>query len=254
MRSFYLKKVVLKKLVVLFILFFGKNFAQKTTQDQSVWFAYAGQYKVSEKWGYHAEAQFRLDNELEQSLQNLYRVGAIYYLPKNQSLTAGYALVKTLNRSVDDYFSENRIWEQYQINKKWHSDKNTMIHRFRLEQRWVEELGLIDDEVINLATNYQNRLRYLNRNLFQIMPLHKRDSEIYGILQSEVFFNLGDNKVNSKFFDQNRFLVGLGLNFENKTRFELGYMNHFITSSLSNNLMRHTVSVSLFHNLSFLTQ
>ena len=127
-----------------------------------------------------------------------------------------------------------------------------MTHRFRLEQRWVEQLGLVDDEVVNLATNYQNRLRYLNRNLFQILPLHKNESEIYGILQSEVFLNLGNNKVNSKFFDQNRFLVGLGLNFENKTRFELGYLNHFITSSSSNNLMRHTVSVSLLHNLNFM--
>ena len=88
--------------------------------------------------------------------------------------------------------------------------------------------------------------------VIQILPLHKNESEIYGILQSEVFLNLGNNKVNSKFFDQNRFLVGLGLNFENKTRFELGYLNHFITSSSSNNLMRHTVSVSLLHNLNFM--
>ena len=244
--------MMLKKIILLFLVLLGKSFAQKTVQDQSVWFAYVGQYKVSPKWGYHVEAQFRLDNELEQSLQNLYRVGAIYYLPKNQSVTAGYALVKTLNRSVDDYFSENRIWQQYQVNKKWHSDKNNMTHRFRLEQRWVEQLGLVDDELVNLATNYQNRLRYLNRNLFQILPLHKNESEIYGVLQSEVFLNLGNNKVNAKFFDQNRFLVGLGVNFESKTRFELGYMNHFITSSSSNNLMRHTVSVSLFHNLNFL--
>lgn len=240
-----------KKVVLVFFVIASKSFAQKTVQDQSVWFAYAGQYKVSQKWGYHAEAQFRLDNELEQSLQNLYRVGAIYYLPKNQSVTAGYALVKTLNRSVDDYFSENRIWQQYQINKKWHSEKNNMTHRFRLEQRWVDQIGLVEDEVVKLATNYQNRLRYLNRNLFQISKFNSDDKEVYGILQSEVFLNLGNNKVNSKFFDQNRFLVGFGLNYENKTRFELGYMNHFITSSSSSNLMRHTVSISLLHNLDF---
>lgn len=243
-----------KGTILVFLLSVSNVFAQKTVQDQSVWFAYTGQYKVSQKWGYHVEAQFRLDNELEQSLQNLYRIGAIYYLPKNQSITSGYALVKTLKPSVDDYFSENRIWQQYQVNKKWHSGKNTMIHRFRLEQRWVEQLALVDDEVIKLATNYQNRLRYLNRNLFQITTLNSNEKELYGVLQNEVFLNLGDNKVNSKSFDQNRFLIGLGLNFENKTRFELGYMNHFITSNSSNNLMRHTVSVSLFHNLDFLKQ
>jgi hypothetical protein len=242
---------MLKKVIFIFLVVVSESFAQKMAQDQSVWLAYAGQFKFSQKWGYHAEAQIRLDNELEQSIQNLYRVGAIYNLPKNQSIITGYALVKTLNRSVDDYFTENRIWQQYQINKKWYSDKNTSTHRFRLEQRWVDKIALVDEEVLKMTTNYQNRLRYLNRNLFQIAKLNSDDKELYGVLQNEVFINLGNNKVNSKKFDQNRFLIGLGLNFENKTRFELGYLKHFMTSSSSDNLLRHTVSVSLFQNLDF---
>src|SRR5690606_10821945 len=145
-------------------------------------------------------------------------------------------------------FSENRIWQQFQLNKKWYSDKNIMTHRFRLEQRWVDQLGLVDDKVVIVKTNYQNRFRYLNRNLVPITKLKSDDKEIYGVLQNEVFLNIGNNKVNSKLFDQNRLLVGLGLNVENKSRVELGYLNHFITSSSSNNLMRHTVSVSLFQN------
>lgn len=231
------------KLTILALFFYAAGFAQ-TRQDQRVWFAYVGQYKVSEKWGYHIEAQFRMDNELEQNLQNLYRVGGIYYLSPKANVTAGYSLIKTFSASSDDYFGENRIWEQYQYNNKWAEGKNAMLHRFRLEQRWVEQL-LPDGN----KTNYQNRLRYLNRNLFHITNLKSEKEEIYAVVQNEAFVNLGNNKVNSKFFDQNRFLAGLGLNYNNNIRLELGYMNHFITSSSGNNVMNHTVSVSLLQNL-----
>lgn len=240
----------MKTLYTFFALaFFTLGFSQETKQDQRVWFAYTGQYKVSDHWGYHIEAQFRLDNELKQNMQNLYRIGAVYYLSDTQNITAGYALVNTFSAPADDYFKENRIWEQFQANKKWHDGKNSMSNRFRLEQRWVDKITLVDGDVISLGTNYQNRLRYLNRNLFRLLTLKATNEELYFVLQNEAFVNLGDNKVNSKIFDQNRFLVGLGLNYNNNVRLELGYLNHYITSSNSGNVMNHTVSISLIQNL-----
>lgn len=240
----FTRKKELKKIgIVLLLLIYGNCFSQKTLQNQRVWFAYTGQYKVSEKWGYHIEAQFRLDNQLQQNLQNLFRVGGIYYLSKSNNISGGYALVNTYNASLDKFYRENRLWEQFQINQKWNDDKNTIIHRFRLEQRWVEQL------MPENATYYQNRFRYLNRNLFHIAHLRSSNEEIYAVVQNEVFLNLGDNKINSKVIDQNRFLVGLGLNYNNNIRLELGYMNQFVTSSSANDVMNHTVSVSLFQNL-----
>lgn len=239
------------KIIFTFIslTFFSIGFSQQIKQDQRVWFAYTGQYKVSSHWGYHLEAQFRMDNQLEQNQQNLFRLGAIYYLSDSKSLAGGYALVNTFSASADDFFKENRIWEQYQVNKKWHNKKNTMTNRFRLEQRWVEKITLVDNNVISLGSDYQNRLRYLNRNLFYITDLKSTNDELYLVLQNEFFFNLGSNKVNDKIFDQNRFLIGLGLNYNNNTRLELGYLNHFITSSFSDDVMNHTVSISLIQNL-----
>ena len=223
------------------------GFAQETIQNQRVWFAYTGQFKLVEKLGYHVEAQFRLDNELQQSFQNLFRVGSIYYLSTTKTISVGYALVNTYSKSFDDYFKENRLWEQFQYSKKWRNDKNTIMHRFRLEQRWVEQLT--EDLNQDNASNFQNRFRYLNRNLFHLTNLKSSNEEIYAVLQNEFFLNLGDNKINNKFIDQNRFLVGLGFNYNNNVRLELGYLNHFITSSTSNNVMNHTVSVSLLQNL-----
>ena len=231
------------------LTFFTVVFSQQTKQDQRVWFAYTGQYKVSDHWGYHIEAQFRMDNQLEQNQQNLFRIGSIYYLSESKNLAGGYALVNTFSAAADDFFKENRLWEQFQVNTKWHNGKNILTNRFRLEQRWVEKIGVVEENVVSMGSNYQNRLRYLNRNVFHVTDLKSTKEELYLVLQNEVFLNLGDNDVNGKFLDQNRFLIGLGLNYNNNIRLELGYLNHFITSSFSDDVMNHTVSISLIQNL-----
>ncbi len=247
MSIFTIKIIDLKtKLFLLLSLIYFTGFSQ-TKQDQRVWFAYIGQYKVSEKWGYHIEAQFRMDNQLEQNLQNLYRIGGMYFLSPKEHISAGYALVKTFNTSLEKFYSENRLWEQYQLNHKWNNNKNIMTHRLRLEQRWVEHLSAVAGE--SNTANYQNRLRYLNRNLFHIANLSSEKEELYGVVQDEVFLNLGNNKVNSTFIDQNRFSIGLGLNYNNNIRLELSYMNQFVTSSSGADAMNHTVSISLLQNL-----
>jgi hypothetical protein len=236
-------------LCIVSLLFFCLSYSQEFKQQQRVWFAYTGQYKVSNRLGYHLEAQFRMDNELQYSKQNLFRIGAIYYLSATKNFTAGYALINTYKDGFDDYFSENRAWEQYQYNHKWSNAKNTIVHRFRLEQRWVEQLIKIDGSLITAGREYQNRFRYLNRNLFHLLNINKTNYEVYAVLQNELFLCLGNNKINKNFIDQNRFLLGLGVNYDNTIRFELGYLNHYVTSSSVRDDMNHTVSIALIQNL-----
>lgn len=237
------------KIVFAFIslTFFSIGFSQQTKQDQRVWMAYVGQYKASPNWGYHMEAQFRMDNQLEQNLQNLFRVGVVYHLSESKNITAGYALVNTYSASVDDFFKENRLWEQYQVTTKW--SKDVLINRFRLEQRWVEQFSLSESNQVTSATEYQNRFRVLNRFLWHLAQLKSDKESFYLVVQNELFATMGQNPVNSKLIDQNRFLVGFGLNYSNTIRLELGYLNHYITSSTGSDLMNHTVSISLFHNI-----
>lgn len=240
------------KLVLLLVLMFSVTFAQKTIHGQAVWVAYTGQYKLTEKFGAHLEVQWRGDANFEQNRQNLFRIGGMYYLNNQITLSAGYGLIKTFKPSLNDFFTENRAWEQIQYNHNWLENKNTMTHRFRLEQRFVDNIVLnTDDEVVVEATNYQNRLRYLNRNLFHLFKFNDDRNKAYAILQDELFFNLGDNKVNANFFDQNRFLLGFGINYENTIRLEIGYLNHLATPSIGNNIMNHNVSMSITHNLNY---
>ena len=227
-------------------------FAQQTIQGQAVWVVYTGQYKLTNKFGAHLEVQWRGDANFEQNRQNLFRIGGIYYLNNQITLSAGYGLIKTFKPSLTDFFAENRAWEQIQYNYKWSDNKNIMTQRFRLEQRFVDNIILnSDDEVVVEATNYQNRLRYLNRNLFHLFKFNNERNKAYAILQDEFFFNLGDNKVNANFFDQNRLLIGFGINYEDTIRLEVGYLNHLVTPEIGNNIMNHNVSMSITHNLDY---
>jgi hypothetical protein len=237
------------KIAILIVFCTTALFAQEYNQDHRIWLAYTGQYQVSKHFGYHLEAQFRMDNELEFSKQNLFRIGAIYYLSPSKSITAGYGVITTYKPSLDDYYNENRAWQQYQYNHRWLKNRNTITHRFRLEQRWVEQLAQVDGNVITTGREYQNRLRYLNRNLFHLFTIKDTNNEVYALLQNELFVTLGENKINKNFIDQNRFLVGLGLNYNNHIRMELGYLNHYVTSSTAKDVMNHTVSIALIQNL-----
>ena len=232
------------------LLFFSISFSQDFKQDQRVWFAYTGFFKVSNHWSYQAEAQFRMDNQLQQNQQNLFRLGALYSISTSKNIAAGYALVNTFSNSLEEYYKENRVWEQFQYSKKWHNDKNLFSHRFRLEQRWVEKKASVDNLIKSIDINYQNRLRYLNRNLFHLCNFNSDNEELYAIIQEEVFFIIGDNNINTKFIDQNRFLIGLGLNYKSNTRFEFSYFNNYVTSTSKTDSMYHTISLSITQNLS----
>lgn len=244
-----MKKYRFKFSVILLVIFSTIVCAQELKHNQTNWFAYVGQYNISKKWGYHIEAQFRLDDELAKNNQNLFRLGAFYNLSERAKFTIGYGLINTLNSNFNDYFNEDRIWEQVLFNHKWKNNKNTFTNRFRLEQRFVDKLGLVSGESQKIATNYQNRLRYLNRNLFHVMNFKSENEELYLLFQDEIFLNLGNNKVNNKFLDQNRFQIGFGINYKNSIQFEVAYMNHYINSNSGNDIMNHTISLTLLQNL-----
>jgi hypothetical protein len=81
------------------------------------------------------------------------------------------------------------------------------------------------------------------------MNFKSGNEELYLVLQDEVFINLGTNKVNNQFIDQNRFHIGFGINYKKSIQFEVSYMNHFINANTNNDIMSHTISLTLLQNL-----
>jgi len=240
-----------KRTLLFLMLFIFTANAQSLQENSGMWFGYIGQYKVTNKIGYHAEIQGRLDEKLHFSKQNLFRVGVHYFINKKASATLGYGLINTYSATYLDYFREDRIWQQFQYIQKYNSDKHIMQHRFRLEQRFVDKLGFNFTNVVVTETDFLNRLRYLNRNTVHLKTLNNSGNSIYAIVQDEVFINPNNKNENTSFLDQNRFLIGLGVNYQNSIKLELGYLNHYINTTSGSNLMNHTVSLMVNHTLDF---
>lgn len=241
---------MMKRYFAVVLFFSALGFAQEIKHKEANWFAYMGSYNSSPKWGYSIEAQFRLNNQLRQNNQNVFRLGSFYHLNSKVTVAAGYGLINSFDPELNDYFHEDRIWEQFQYKHLWNDKKNILTARYRLEQRFVGQLGVKEDGAVGrIATNYQNRFRYLNKNTFHLTNFKSGNEELYFVIQDEVFLNLGKNEVNNVFFDQNRFNIGIGFNYKNSIQFEITYMNQLINLSSGNDAMNHVFSLTLFQNL-----
>lgn len=222
----------------------------KTIQNHQNWFVYAGQYKLNEKWGIHLDVQFRMDENIKFAKQNLIRPGLIYNLDPNSNVAAGYAYINTQNSTLNAYATEHRIWEQFIYGHKLGS--LPLSHRFRVEQRFVEKLKAGETGgVVSEGYHYGNRLRYLNRTIYNITQKPEVRDVFYLALQDEVFLNVASPDINKNFFDQNRFMIGFGVFHDKKTRLELGYLNQFLNPNSGPNVMNHILQVSVQQNLDF---
>lgn len=246
-------------LFVFSFLFTSQLFAQaltatsdKTLQNYQNWFVYVGQYKFSPKWGMHLDVQFRMDEEVKFAKQNLIRPGIIHYLNPKANVAAGYALIRTHNAILNAYATEHRIWEQFSYGHKLAG--TSMSHRVRVEQRFVEKLMAGKSETVSNGYFYGNRLRYMNRTVFDITKKEEARDIFYIALQDEVFANVAASDINKNFFDQNRLFVGLGIFHEKKTRLEIGYLNQYLNPNSGPNLMNHILQVSVQQNLDFSAQ
>jgi hypothetical protein len=217
-----MKKLFLLCLLALFSSL--KLFSQ--TNQQSAWVSWLSSYKTSEKWGVYWDVQVRSADDAEYLRTLIIRPGVSYYFNKSQNATLGYAFIHTFNRIdniPDNDVTEHRIWEQFIQNHKISSV--FALHRFRLEQRFIERQEKED--------LFSQRLRYTAR--FTV-PLQKYESNFekgfYIALQNEVFLHLRNKKeLNNSTFDQNRFLLAFGKRLSKKVDIDLGYLNQYVNKA-----------------------
>src|SRR5690606_27110236 len=96
-----------------------------------------------------------------------------------------------------------------------------------------------------------HRLRYFNRTIF---PLHRKErpkAALYLALQNEVFLNVASPDINKNVFDQNRFLLAIGILHQKQTRLEIGYMNQWLNPASGDNVTKHILHFSVLQVLDF---
>jgi hypothetical protein len=207
--------------------------------NANLWLNYVGDHPIGDgPWGLHLEMQNRLSEWGEDWQQLLFRTGINYQIDPKMSVSLGYAFVETFpygELPVAAEFDEHRIYEQFSCKDSWKG--LDWQHRFRLEQRFIEDLAAAD-------WRPENRFRYMLRTT---VPLTE-DKRWYIALWDEAFLNFGGNLDNNH-FDQNRAFAGIGQKLDQHTALEVGFLEQTLQKRGGVNWEHnHTVAVWLTSN------
>ncbi|WMX14062.1 MULTISPECIES: DUF2490 domain-containing protein [unclassified Aureispira] len=191
------------------------------------WIIYLGNKKISPKWNWHHEVQYRNYNVIGDLEQLLLRTGIGYNLSENNNnILLGYGFIHSQNYLANtndkEQVNEHRVFQQFITKQKF--GRFNLQHRYRLEQRWVQNQP------------FKLRFRYFLSLNIPINNKEMTDKTVYAALYNEIFINSTQT-----FFDRNRLYAGVGFKLNQLIRFELGYMNQFF-----NNSSRDQINVIVF--------
>jgi hypothetical protein len=194
------------------------------------WYNLFTSIKLSNKFGLHAEYQWRRSNYISDWQQSLLRTGINFQLNPKILFRVGYAWVETypyVDININSYvkqFTEHRIFQMIQLSHK--EGRVDFSHRYMLEQRFV---GKYSSANLDNEDSYPllNRIRYMARMQFPLKGKEMLDKTPYFALYDEVFIGFGKN-VNANIFDQNRIGALIGYRFNSKIRIEAGYLNQIV--------------------------
>ncbi len=210
--------------------------AQVDSGKTGAWYMYFydTQFKES-RFGVQGDVQYRnwnLGGDLEQLLLR----SGVTFRPKgvNAKFTVGYAHITSgAFGDSDDTSTESRIYQEALLPQKV-GNRVYLSHRFRYEQRFVED------------QDFRTRYRY---NLFMNIPFNNSSLDIgtwYAALYNELFVNgqrdIGDGR-EVEFFDRNRTYLGVGYILKKGMKFQLGWMNQ-----KTNSLGKAQIQLSFHHN------
>ena len=217
--------------IKLTLLFFICSLTTIYSQEDQLgaWYMYFYTHKFKEsKFGIQGDIQYRNNNIVGDLEQLLLRSG-LTYNPKNTNvtLTLGVANITTgVFGDSNETTNENRIYQEVLLPQKV-GERIYLTHRFRYEQRFVEN------------QDFRTRYRY---NIFMNIPINKKaltKNAIYVAFYNELFINGEKTIANNRrvnVFDRNRFYSGLGYNITDKLRVQAGYMNQSLENFSKNQL------------------
>jgi hypothetical protein len=187
------------------------------------------------KLGLQGDLQYRNWN-LIGDLEQLLLRGGLTYQPENTKFlfTLGAANITTgAFGDRKDKVVETRIYQEALLPQRLGSHIY-LTHRFRYEQRWVEN------------QDTRTRWRY---NIFINIPLNKTTLDqgaVYIAFYNELFINgqrdIGDGRI-VELFDRNRTYGALGFGLKDNMRIQAGYMQQ-----TTDNWSKGQVQFSLHHS------
>lgn len=207
-----------KECILLFALFAFVMPNKSQAQDSNIgnWLIYIGNKKLKNGWNIHNEVQYRNYDAIGDLEQLLLRTGIGYNLTENNNnLLVGYGYILSENYIGDSNdkvsVNEHRVFQQFTTKQK--IGKIGLSHRYRFEQRFVEQ-------------DFRMRVRYFLGLNVPLTYKENGENPLYLSAYNEIFLN-----TESSVFDRNRVYGGLGYKFSKALRLELGYMNQIFENS-----------------------
>lgn len=204
----------MKKTFILFFNVICSVYLCSQEVEPGNWLMYFGQNKLNDTWSIHSEVQYRNHTAAPGNIEQLLlRAGMNYHVDGNAFVTLGYGHITSHvyeSEQKSPESTEHRIWQQ--LIMKNSVGKIKFEHRYRIEQRWVND-------------DYRNRLRY---RLMATIPFSGNTIEpgdLYLGLYDEIFMNTED-----VFFDRNRLYGAIGYQVNEKTGIQVGMLNQRINS------------------------
>ena len=201
--------IKLKKAQILIgaFLYCGIN-VQSQTPGTGTWNVFTGRFNLNERWHVFTELQLRSQQTYYHFNYHEVKGGIGYNFLPNLSGLIGTGRYVTY--PVNEEFgkpilvSEQRVWQQLIYNQKINGIR--IEHRLRAEQRYT-------------TAGYRNRFRY---RINAIIPITKKqigDKTLFMSVSNEFHFN-NENV----FYEQNRFYVGAGYQFNKSWSMQMGWI------------------------------
>jgi hypothetical protein len=206
---------------ILFLFLFQNSTAQRTREVQTqnhFWTSVNTQARISNKWSVIADLHIRRTNYLKNNNFYYTRVGAMYHINKNLSvsLAGGHMWLANKTATTELFVNENRLVQQIQLSQP--VGKMQLSQRLRIEERWVQ--NVINSELSD-SYRYSTRFRY---QLAASIPLSKNKYFPSLAFSDELMMQAGKHIIYNN-FDQNRFFAGIKQQIIPSLSADFGYMH-----------------------------
>lgn len=238
----------MRRIVVvgLFCFFATKaSYSQEVFGEPNVWFLQLTTYDLNEKWTLGNELHARFDDYLNDPQQILIRPFFTFHASKPLAFSGGYTFITTFPYGaypLPDNLPEHNVWEQMELKQEMGSTK--VIHRYRLEQRWIGNLTLNPEnrEFEVDGYNFRHRFRY------RLTAMVDLSEKVFLHFFDELFIRSGEG-FKQVSFDRNWFYAGAGLRLNGQMNIQLAYLYQYIRRTAELFEKHHTVQASLFITL-----
>jgi len=200
----------------------GNAVAGDVDDELGNWFGFNSATRLTDQWSFFAQGELRTWEMASNLNETLFRFAGLYDFNPRHRAAFGYVRVDTgsfeENRGLSN-FSENRFYQEYQFKHKLGT--GSLVHRFRLEQRWLNA---------ERSTDLSHRARYLLKYTKPLNSESMKPGTWYISVFDEVFIDFDSNGYwyNPIRYDsglnQNRLYFGAGRELSAAANFQFGLL------------------------------